>query len=441
MDPSPAPRRRVSPRSPGPSSGAGPQSSPGPLAGPVPREVSPWVLDALLGAAVAATLSLLIALDPRGSREPDALAFSFAVLLGGLMLVRRRTPRAVLLLTMAVICGYYILDYPPIGMAVPLAAALYSAAEAGRPSWGIVSALAMMGVSSYFRLVEGEPLAVLLGYELVSNAAIMAAAIALGDGVRSRRARREQQAELNRLMAVELEREAEARVQAERVAIARDLHDSIGHRLSVISLHAGVAEEEIGHDDVRAAAAVHRIREAGRDLMFELRSVVRMLRSPAGGGERAVVGFDGIAALVDRSRAAGVVVELTDRVPADVRRRLPSTVQAAAYRVVQEALTNAMRHAPGADVSIEAGVAGSELALEVRSFRGPVRGSAADGGDGNGAGIAGMRERVRLMGGDLAAGPLPDGGFSVTARLPLPGSVDEPPRHTSGRQDSEEESA
>ena len=196
---------------------------------PVEAQAAPWLIDTLLAAAVSLVLALLIATDTAGAPRPAAAPYVLAVGAGALMMFRRKAPRTVLLLTTLAVCLYYVFDYPPIGMAIPLAAALYSAAEASRIWWALGTGIANAAISTYFRLGEGDPLGFLLGYELVSNLAIIAAAVDLGQAVRARRARRFQQEEMDRLTASEFEAKTASRLQAERMGIARDLHDLVGH--------------------------------------------------------------------------------------------------------------------------------------------------------------------------------------------------------------------
>src|SRR5262245_34839567 len=161
------------------------------------------------------------------------------------MIGRRRWPVGVLLVTAAGLLVYYMLGYPPVGLAVPVAAALYSAAEAGRLRWAIGTAAGLVAVSTFFRIREGDDLAYLLGYEFAVTATLMAAVIALGEAVRSRRG---WQAELRRqARAADLEREQETahRVEQERLRIARDLHDVLAHTISIVSLHSDVAREAL----------------------------------------------------------------------------------------------------------------------------------------------------------------------------------------------------
>src|SRR5690554_6131076 len=256
------------------------QSAVEPSAARGAERASPLVLDALLGTAVVLALALIIATGDGGSRQPDVVAYSFAAGFGLLMLLRRRMPRSVLLLSVLAVFAYYSLDYPPIGVAIPILAALFSAAEAGLMAWATGAALLVFLVSLYFRIRDGgEAIGFLLGYESVSNVALFATAIALGDGVRARRIRAAQQIEIGRLTESQLAREAKLQLQSERERISRELHDTVGHTMSVISLQAGVAAEAVGRDDGAVGEALDRIRNASSQTLGDLRSMVRILRS------------------------------------------------------------------------------------------------------------------------------------------------------------------
>ncbi|RIK41789.1 MAG: two-component sensor histidine kinase [Chloroflexi bacterium] len=371
-----------------------------------------WVLDLLLGIAVTLVIALVISARQGGRQSPDALAYLFACAFGGLMLVRRRFPVAVLVLTMFLLFGYYTLDYPAIGLAVPVAAALYSAAELGHLTASIVVSLLLIVVSTYFRLREGQPVAYLLGYELVSTATLMAAAIALGDSTRARRALLAAQKETARLIEQEHAYRAEQRVQAERVRMARDLHDTIGHSISVISLHADVAREAIGRDDEQARQALAQIRTTSSDTMRELRATVKLLRSPTSEQpDRSIASLTNLSSLVQNAAASGLQVEV--HLHGELA-GLPGAVDTAAFRIIQEALTNIIRHADATRVDLTIGVDGRALRLQITD-----NGAARPGVITPGSGIAGMRERARLLGGTLVAEPQAAGGFAVNATLPL----------------------
>ena len=198
------------------------------------------VVDIALGVLVFGVLATAITADLAASTQQPAAAYGFAVGLGALMLVRRRWPVATLLVTAAALLGYYALDFPPVGLAVPVAAALYSTAEAGGLRWAIGTAVGLVTVSTFFRVREGDDLAYLLGYEFAVTATLMAAVIALGDSVRSRRRWR---AELRRQAdAAQAEREQEAahRVEHERLRIARELHDVLAPLRSIREGNLGV---------------------------------------------------------------------------------------------------------------------------------------------------------------------------------------------------------
>lgn len=376
------------------------------------EHVPDWLLDLLLGIGVTLVIALVISADQGGRINPDAIAYVFAGGFGALMLARRRYPIAVLIATMFLLFAYYTLGYPAIGLAVPVCAALYSAAERGHMSAAIVISAILVSVSTYFRLRDGESVAYLLGYELVSTATLMSAAIALGDSTRSRRALRAEQTQIARLIAQEHAYRAEQRVQAERVRMARDLHDIIGHSISVISLHADVAREALGNNDDQARQALAHIRAASSATMRELRATVKLLRSPAGDqAEPLGISLAHLPALIENATASGLSVEVQST--GDLE-SLPATVHVALYRIIQEALTNILRHAAATQVSLTVTVDADRLQLRVvdngRSTCSPII---------PGSGITGMTERARLLGGTLTAQPRSSGGFEVCAALPL----------------------
>ncbi len=207
------------------------------------------------------------------------------------------------------------------------------------------------------------------------------------------------------------EREVELAARDERSRIAREMHDVVAHGLSVIVVQADGARYAAAKDPDVATGTLETISTTGREALTEMRRLLGLLRD----GDTGVApqpGLDDVRHLVDEARAAGTRVEadLPDG-PVDV----PDGVGLAAYRIVQEALTNVRKHAgPAATASVRVSV-GREVEVEVRD---DGRGAAASS-DGHGLGLVGMRERAAVHGGTLAAGPAGGGGFTVSARLPL----------------------
>ena len=211
------------------------------------------------------------------------------------------------------------------------------------------------------------------------------------------------------------EREVELAARDERSRIAREMHDVVAHGLSVIVVQADGARYAAAKDPAVAAATLETISTAGRDALTEMRRLLGLLRE----GDTGVAPQPGLGDdrhLVDEARAAGARVEADLPEPTP---EVPDGVALAAYRIVQEALTNVRKHAgPDAKVTVRVGVrtgGGGELSVDVRD---DGRGAAA-GSDGRGLGLAGMRERAAVHGGTLDAGPVTGGGFAVSARLPL----------------------
>jgi signal transduction histidine kinase len=217
---------------------------------------------------------------------------------------------------------------------------------------------------------------------------------------------------LHRAVALEGEQQrsgerAREAVVLERMRIARELHDVVAHSLSVITVQAGAAEGLLRRDPDRAAQHLHAVRTSAREALLEMRRLVGALRED----EQDLAPQPSLARLDELVAAAEVPVELhlPDGLP-----ELPPGLDLAAYRIVQEALTNVRRHAGAVPTQVRVERAGGDLTLEVRNAAG--RGPAQDAG---GRGLVGMRERVRLYGGELAVGPGPDGGWSVRAVLPV----------------------
>ncbi|NUP02711.1 MAG: histidine kinase [Nonomuraea sp.] len=244
---------------------------------------------------------------------------------------------------------------------------------------------------------------------LVMGGAMLGLPLVAGLWVRARRqvldAAREQAEQLLREQVL---RADQARDQ-ERARIAREMHDVVAHRVSLMVLHAGALE--VNAPDARTAEAAALIGGVGREALTNLREVLGVLRSPdpVRGPQPTLADLD---RLLDQSRALGIVVNRHDEGEA---RPLPPTAERTAYRVVQEALTNVHKHAGDAETDVHLRYGPAELEVLVRN-----RSSGADGGlPGSGWGLVGLRERVELVGGRLEAGPRHEGGFQVLAGIPV----------------------
>ena len=220
-------------------------------------------------------------------------------------------------------------------------------------------------------------------------------------------------------LAAQAQRERAAEVREERVRIAREMHDVVAHALAVITVQAGVGRCLAGKRPEQASSALSSIESISRTAQDELRVVLGLLRdgeagtAPLAPAPRLI----DVQELADTVRASGVRVELlmegTDR-------RLSPSLELSIYRVVQEALTNVVKHAPGARAVAELTVSAGTARLDIRDDGGPGN-RAAPPGPGTGHGITGMRERIGAFGGWLVAGPVAGGGFRVTAEVPVEG--------------------
>jgi signal transduction histidine kinase len=359
-------------------------------------------------AAFALTLALLI-LPEEAGRSFDALAVLLASLSTLPLVARRRHPLAVFVFVTLASAFLYGLDYPagpPIGPTIALFNLALTKAEirgSQKLTLGlvVVAFTAHVGAGAIPNGVDGA--------EFLLGIPLWGAAWFAGDRTRLRR---ERIAELEeRAVRAEREAERERRLAAaeERTRIARDLHDSAGHAINVILVQAGAARLLSAKDPARSQAALATIETVARETLREIDSLVRALREDNGAVEPPA-GLAALGSLVQRHRDAGLDVELS---VAGSWRPLPPGVDQAAYRILQESLTNALRHGRG-DAEVTLTYADDALEIAVTNT------AAGNGRAGEGHGIVGMRERALLLGGSVEAGAW-DGAFRVSARLPYGG--------------------
>jgi signal transduction histidine kinase len=333
--------------------------------------------------------------------EPDGLAFALVLLSALALLWRNRHPRAVLLATLVLSLALAALSY---GVHAPAAPAVALYAFAIRPQRGRAWPVLATATAGWVALVLIEVAVTPYGVADYSlPGLIWAGAWLIGDRRRFLRAHVADKLEHAR-------REHELVVAEERARIARELHDSAGHALNTILLQAGAARVLRERDSERSAQAVATIEDLARETIEEIDRIVGLLREDAEMGRSPLPGIDQIPALVERQRAGGLDVHLT--IDGEPDRRPPTPVSRAVYRIAQESLTNASRHGIGsAVIAIQLGPDALEL-----SVANPVT-THAEPRPGGGRGIAGMRERAKLLGGSLQAGR--NGSrFELHAQLP-----------------------
>jgi signal transduction histidine kinase len=375
------------------------------------------LFDAVLAAVVFAFSLAVIshAGFDRADRDLDLLGAALAALASLPLAARRLAPLPVFALVTAATSALYGFRYglgPPIGFAISLYSVAENRDETHPRTWTFALAASLVVLLGP-HVVEGE-----FAPELLLGAVVWAAAWFAGDRARLRR---ERLAELEeRALRAEREAERERRLAAaeERTRIARDLHDSAGHAINVILVQAGAARLLQEQDLERSREALETIEEVARDTLDEIDQLVRALRENGSvPGVEPPPGLAALEMLAERHRASGL--EVTVRVDGS-RRPLAPGVDQAAYRILQEALTNAARHGRG---SAEVEVAFGPSAVDITVTNAAKPDGAAHGG---GHGIVGMRERASLLGGRLEAGTN-DGLFQVRARLPYGGGGDTQP--------------
>jgi len=376
------------------------------------------IADAALAVGLAALLTAgtFAASRHQAAHRPlDAGAIALVVGTAGTLALRRRHPVAVLGLVFGITLVYDVLGYVSGPIWLALVVAFVTAVVGGHRLASVIAAAAGLGIFPWLDyLLRNGP-----GPSLAGMAALAAWLLVLLGAGEAVRIRRERAAEAVRVR----EEEALRQASEERLRIARELHDALGHHLSLINVQSGVAlhlNEELPAQ-VRSSLAA--IKQASKEALAELRSVLEILRQ----GEPASRFPTSTLARLDElvSQAASAGLEVRTETHGEVR-PLPFGVDVAAFRIVQEALTNVARHAgpatatATATATVHLSYGERDLVVEVDD---DGRGATAPDETRGRRGIVGMRERAAALGGELQAGPRPGGGFRVKARLPLDGAT------------------
>jgi len=368
----------------------------------------PLAQDGLLAAGMALLVSVVVFTTPHAGAVELV-----AALAGSLALVAwRRAPLVSLLVS--TVCMIVVAGHVQSGptAAFPMMVAVFAAIRAGRLLVAVLASALFLGVD----LVANLPGADGSLQNLPSTVLLLGWFVAAGVAATVTRHRQAYLEEAEQRAAeAERTREETARRRAgeERLRIARELHDSLTHSISVIKVQAGVAVHLARRRGEEVPPALLAIQEASGDAMRELRATLEVLREPdRSDGDALPSGLDRLDGLVERARSTGLPATVTI---SGTRRELPSEVDRAAYRIVQEALTNVSRHAGEAAAAVRIDYADEGLVVQVD-----------DDGEADpdappvpGTGLLGMRERVAALGGRLRAEPRPEGGFTVRAELPL----------------------
>ena len=321
---------------------------------------------------------------------------------------RRRAPvpAAAIAFLAAIVFG--VAGYPIVGLGVAAVVWCYSiGAEVARPASLVMFAVAELGRAAFAAVGYGD-LSTWFG-----DAVVLLVAFLLGESARRRRALLAAQHERADQLERTQEEVAKRAVAEERLRIARELHDVVAHSMSLIAVQAGNGRLALDADPATTRQALAVIEDASRSALDEMRRLLGALRDDDAGGRVPAPTLDAIDHLIETTRAAGVPTSL--QVEGD-RRVLPSGMELAAYRILQEALTNVVRHAPGAAADVVLTFRSRSLQVTVTNGPPPSRPAPATN-TGPGHGLVGMRERAVLYNGTVQALPRRDGGYRVSVEL------------------------
>ncbi|MEV3982735.1 sensor histidine kinase [Nonomuraea sp. NPDC049758] len=363
------------------------------------------------------------------------LGYVLLIVSGVVIAFRRRWPVPVFVTTALTSLVYYGLDFPDGPSALALVVALYTLAAFGDGRRSLVIAgvgTSVLAIGWLVAAADIEPRVAIGWVYFRIGASVMSAA--LGESFRSRQVIAAEAQERADLAERTREEEARARVDAERLRIAREVHDTVAHAIAIINVQSGVTAHVLDKRPEVAREALRVIEQTSSRALREMRAILGVLRDDGGddnsNGRVPYPGLGQIDELAAKAREAGLDIKVKETSPAVP---LPSAVGSAAFRILQESITNVVRHVgpTRVTVALNPGVEVLEIRVTDEGRRTATDHDSADprpagrhaSGTGSsatsGRGIVGMRERCRLLGGELDAGPIPGGGFEVKARLPL----------------------
>ncbi len=356
------------------------------------------------------------------NRRPDVFSVLFSIAAIAPLALRRRAPLAVLIACFpgifALIAGTYSVGAAPVGTIIGFytAVAWDSRRNARRAVLVVIAGSALVLALRPIDLgIEG----------VIANTAALLGCWVIGTSTRDRREHAESQAAAAQLQLTLERQRADLAAVRERLRISRELHDVLGHAFSVMVVQAGVAQRLLNTDPGESLRAIEQIAVTGRTSLAELRDLVGVLRRDDDAEPECATPatLSDLAGLAERVRSAGLDVQLQLGHQSDPGRPASGGrggIQLAIYRIVQESLTNCLKHAQASVAWVRIVESGGVLDIEVRDNG--IGCPASVSGDRLGQGLAGMRERVAIYGGDVEAGPLAAGGYRVHARLPLSGT-------------------
>src|SRR6266498_4174544 len=347
--------------------------------------------------------------------DVGGLGYVLLVVSGVAVAVRRKWPVPVFVTTALVSLVYYGLDFPDGPGWLGLFVALYTLAAYGDGRRSLITegvGIAVLTVSWLVAAADIEPRAAIGWVFFRIGASVMSAA--LGESVRSRRVIAADALERAELAERTREEEARARVDEERLRIAREVHATVAHAIAIINVQSGVTAHLLEKRPERIRETLEAIQQTSSQALREMRSILGVLRD-ADDGRVPHPGLGQIDELIAKARHAGLDIMIESAPPTAA---LPSAVDSAAYRILQESITNVIRHVGPTRVTVGLDYRVDSLELSVTNERGQTPRNGARSVV-PGRGIIGMRERCQLLGGDLDAGPIAHGGFAVTARLPF----------------------